>query len=206
MEGRSWKSWTKQPFFATLFWVKDRSKQLDVFLKNGRNLKIISPMERSRTNDRGFSRRGIATVGCGNVLKTGWIPFLRSSLNDAGNVRHQNRSRISIVCKGSFSADHDITFNLFVMRTKEIHHSIPTKKYKPPTSDNQLFESKNQAKKRNFQPFSYHFFSQPKTSSQPVPFPSRFPLGQFPHWIHHGVHGWHGGLARTPGGGSVRVP
>ena len=31
-----------------------------------------------------ISRRGIAAVGCGNVFKkTGWIPFLRSSLNDA---------------------------------------------------------------------------------------------------------------------------
>lgn len=31
-----------------------------------------------------ISRRGIAAVGCGNVFKkTGWIPFLPSSLNDA---------------------------------------------------------------------------------------------------------------------------
>lgn len=119
-------------------------------------------------------------------------PFLRKPTSEQVSVFY--------CLHGSFSADHDITFNLFVMRTKEIHHSIPTKKYQPPANDNQLFESKNQAKKRNFQPFSYHFFSQPKTSSQPVPFPSRFP-----HWIHHGVHGWHGGLARTPGGGSEFV-
>jgi len=44
------------------------------------------------------------------------------------------------------------------MRTKEIHHSIPTKKYQPPTNDNQLFESKNQAKKGTSNHFPTIFF------------------------------------------------
>ena len=86
------------------------------------------------------------------------IFFPRNSTSISAKTDIRNRSRFFYCLHGSFSADHDITFNLFVMRTKEIHHSIRTKKYQPPTNDNQLFESKNQAKKGTSNHFPTIFF------------------------------------------------
>ena len=126
-------------------------------------------------------------------------PFLRKPTSEQVSIFY--------CLHGSFSTDHGITSTSLWWEWRKFHHSIPTKNTTPNQWQSTFWEQKPGNKKELPTIFLSFFFFPTKdflpTGAVPKPFPPK--RAEIPHWIHHGVDGWHGGLARTPGGGSEFV-
>lgn len=100
---------------------------------------------------------------CSNIFS--WEirhPFLRKPTSEQVSIFHY--------LHGTFSTDHDITFNLFVMRTKEIPSFHPNKKVPTPNQWQSTFWEQNPGF-CNFLPFFFPTKDFLPTGAVPKPFP-----------------------------------